>query len=543
MKSIILSFLLCLFCCSFVTAQNRFDQLMSEGTSALKAFEYSKAISKFKAAKIGSDENQIKQADQQIEFANEAFIKAIQEANEETKLALEQSKLEAKVSEANRLAFMANQYVEKENNEEAFQVATIALSMVEQGPTNLVEKSFGDAAYRKHFKVLKNDDAAVLAIEVAPEGGLFLVSYRDKMPAVFDESGQYINALTGLEGRITDCRFSPDGKQIVAATDMGMIGLWNSKGEAIKIIKATGSQIITHVDCSDEGKVLSVSKEKVLKIWSASGEELAKVEADHRISSARFSPDGQQVLACSAKGSIKLFKTNGLQVISTFKDFGNYIHELAFRKDGAEIIVVPQNGPVSIWNNVGEMLNTFRSDGKPYEIILSPDEQKIAIAFLNGKVEVWNMNGKLLQSFSRKKDVRHRLRFSPNSELLLSVDQESSFVLWNLTGGDPVVFDQHKAAIESLSFSPDGQFILSASGDHTAKIWKLNGDLVSNMDGHSEAITAASFLKSGDYIITGGMDGQLIFAPSFDFIKKETFKSPLADATKEQKQKWGLKGE
>ncbi len=545
MKSLILPFLLCLFCCSITTAQNRYDQLMSEGSSALKAFEYSKAIRKFKAAKIGSDATQIKEADKQIEFANEAFIKAIQEANEETKLALEQSKLEARISEANRLAFMANQYVEKENYEEAFQIATIAMSMVEQDPTNLVEKSFGDAAYRKYLKVLKNKEAPVLDIEVAPKGGLFLVAYRDKMPVVYDENGSYINALTGLKGRVTDYGFSSDNKKIVASSDKGMIGIWNAKGEVIKIISETDPQIITDVDCSVEGVVLSVSKDNILKVWSASGEELATVKEAHRITSASFSPDGKQVLLCTAKGQVKLYETNGLQQISDFKAFENYIHQLLFTKDGSGIIVVPQNGPVSLWSNVGKLLHSFEFDGKgkPYEALISPDGQEIAIASLNGRVEVWNLKGEFLHLFSRKKDVRHRLCFSPNSKSLLSVDQEGSFVLWDLKDGSPTLFDQHKAAIQSLSFSPDGQFILSASKDHTAKLWKLNGDLVSNMDGHSQAIKSAAFLKNGDYFVTGGMDGQLILAPSFEFTKKETFNSPLAEATKEQKQKWGLKGE
>ena len=117
---------------------------------------FEKAINKYKAAKICPDisSEQIEIIEEKIEKAREGYISTIKKANDKTQEALELAQKQARISEANRLAFFATQAIERNNYEEAYQVAAIALDMVRESPTPLVEKAFGDAAYYNYFCLL-----------------------------------------------------------------------------------------------------------------------------------------------------------------------------------------------------------------------------------------------------------------------------------------------------------------------------------------------------------------------------------------------------
>ncbi len=546
MKTIIISIGLILFSINVTFAQSRFDQFVSEGKAELKAQNFEKAINKFKAAKITPDisADQIRLADQQIESARDGFIAAIQKANEETKIALEKAQVETKISEANRLAFLANQYVEKGNYEEAFQVASIAMNMVKDNAPNLVEKAFGDAGYHQFSKTLENEKTPVLKIHQTNDGKHFVVLSRDQAPLLFDNSGNLIQRMTGHKSRVVDLAISKNNDEFATCSEDGVVNFWNEKGVLKSTFESDNQLFARRLKHLSRDEYLAVFSDNSFKVLSSNGTMTFAVKEESRFTNLVSSPNGKYFVSCSAKGRAKLWNAESKSLIRELESSGKYIYQAIFSKDGEKIFLVAQDYPVLVFDLSGKLISTFKSKAlseSAYELNLAPDGEHLAVASENGLVEIWNTQSDFITSFQRKKDQLGLLKFSPDSKKIVSVYDDQSFVLWDIEKKDSIFFDQHNAAITELSFSPDGQYLLSASKDHTAKLWNLNGSVLTNLNLHKAPINTAQFSKDGNYILTGGMDHQIYLSPTFQTILKHSDEVVAKKMTKSQKEEWGMK--
>ncbi len=103
-----------------------------------------------------------------------------------------------------------------------------------------------------------------------------------------------------------------------------------------------------------------------------------------------------------------------------------------------------------------------------------------------------------------------RVVFSPNGELVLSANEDSTLRLWDAKSGQPMgePLIGHDDIAYSVAFSPDGKRIVSGSADTTVRLWDAvtNKQIGAPLKGHTDAVYSVDFSPDGNHIVSGGAD-------------------------------------
>ncbi len=168
----------------------------------------------------------------------------------------------------------------------------------------------------------------------------------------------------------------------------------------------------------------------------------------------------------------------------------------------------------------GREFNRIKSPQKAfYNIAFSPDGQYLATNgyedFSTGQaiIYVWDHTGRKLsliklETSQEQGNSFSLMRFSPNSQLLVTAGDDDYVRLWDVRTGqqrlpNPIEF---KNIINNIAFSPEGQFLAIVGENGAAQIWNIQGQLVANLQGHEESVYFAQFSLDGRFLVTAGAD-------------------------------------
>lgn len=253
------------------------------------------------------------------------------------------------------------------------------------------------------FEVNKEKEPKCVAF--SPDGKFIAASgYEAKIKIWNVKSAKLLQEIECPE-YIYDLVFTPDSKKILAAGGANYVGLWEVKtGQKVKEFRARGIQC-QKVDISPDGKTIVTGGGIGLKYWNLeTGEEIMvfedlKYEPDapspRHVNSARFSPDGQQIL--------------------TWYD-GDYIN----------------NYPkMQLWGIKGTFVQEFKGISGGFDAVMSPDRKYIIqggahhsrekFDYNNGRINVYEVSsGDQVYSFPAHANGIRSLQFSKDGKYVLS---------------------------------------------------------------------------------------------------------------------------
>ena len=120
-------------------------------------------------------------------------------------------------------------------------------------------------------------------------------------PAVQAFGGQ-IAMFLGHEGSLSSGVFSPDGRQILTASDDKAdktARLWDIQGNLLTVFRGHEKGVRSAVFSPDGTQMLPASDDKTARLWDIQGNLLTEFRASEdqvALRSAVFSPDGSQLL-------------------------------------------------------------------------------------------------------------------------------------------------------------------------------------------------------------------------------------------------------
>ncbi len=155
------------------------------------------------------------------------------------------------------------------------------------------------------------------ALTFSPDGQTIVASAYDTDVRVWNaRNGELLKVIEEMTVAMFELAFSPDGKQLAAAGVDRTIYLWDAK--AWRLIRKIDGQpeTISAMEFSPDGKLLVtggmnemafMAPVKVI-VWDvASGKPVRTVEAEHRVNSATFSPDGKWFAAADSSKNVKVW--------------------------------------------------------------------------------------------------------------------------------------------------------------------------------------------------------------------------------------------
>ncbi len=123
-----------------------------------------------------------------------------------------------------------------------------------------------------------------------------------------------MRTLNGDSGWVNAVAITPDGKQIISASDDKTIKVWDlMSGEEQFTITGHRDWVEAIAITPDGQKLISSSRDNTLKIWDlATGEIIASFTGEGAINCCAVAPDGVTIVAGESSGRLHFLQLEGV---------------------------------------------------------------------------------------------------------------------------------------------------------------------------------------------------------------------------------------
>ena len=339
------------------------------------------------------------------------------------------------------------------------------------------------------------------------------------------------------KGNLHDIKYTPDGKRIAVATD---IGIWIYDAQTGKeLTLLTGhTRRVTSLGFPADGRFLaSGSFDKTVRLWDIDTGKQTAVFAGHQdgIEAIAVFPDGKTVVSGGTwKGTLILWDTETgeqLERHTTYTDnlirrfkiwidkhrtvpYPNAVKALAFSPDRKIFASGHSDGILRLWDaETGRKLSTLRDHKRGWigGLAFSPDGKMFASSSADDIILHRFQKGKPQAHLTIKHPTDH-LVFSPDRKTLIGFDWRSwkgeneDLHVWNTETGERLqsIYTKHTDQHEALAISTDGNTILTGSWDGTIHQWDpATGKHLSTFaTGHGRGASTLEFSDDGQTLIS-----------------------------------------
>ena len=334
--------------------------------------------------------------------------------------------------------------------------------------------------------VLRGHEYFILTAKFSPDGQQILTASQDKTARLWDRQGNLLAVLRGHENDVTSAEFSPDGRQILTASDDATVRLWDRSGNLLNVLRGHRDDVTIAVFSPDGQQILTVGGDTA-RLWDRSGNLLA-VFWGRLLDSAVSSPDGQQILISS-----RYFTGTTTRLWDVSDAIATHYEQMTALQSFEEG-VSENNAQLAV---LGRESSTYITSA-----IFSPDGRQILTANSDNTAQLWDTSGNLLSILRGHEDSLNSAAFSPDSQQILTASDDKTARLWDTSGNLLAVLRGHENDVTSAVFSPDSRQILTVSRGDTAQLWDRSGNLLAVLRGHEGGVISAAFSPDSLQILT-----------------------------------------
>ena len=224
------------------------------------------------------------------------------------------------------------------------------------------------------------------------------------------------------------------------------------------------------------------------------------------VSTARYSPDGKQILTASADGLARLYDSSTRALARSF-DHGAPVLDAAISPDGAKVLTGGADGTAKLWGaDAGRLLATFRH-GAPVRAA-SFDATGARMLTAGGRtVKIWGLAEGLVASIPWSTRVTSAA-FAPDGRGVIVFGDDTTARLYDSRTGKLVRSFDQVGRVTSAVFAPTGGLLVTTGANETARIWRVgDGTLLHTLKGHRGSVLDAAFSPGGSKLATASADG------------------------------------
>lgn len=202
-------------------------------------------------------------------------------------------------------------------------------------------------------------------------------------------------------------------------------------------------------------------------------EKTIALPADVVIRYAAISPAGTLVAGICRDQKLRLWDLSSGSLAQTLDLAGEKLTSIRFSNDGQLLAVGGARGGVRIWELPSATLKLeFRSPGQVDALTISADRKLIAAAPLEEAVEVWDLPAaKQVAKIRAPFSGTSAMAFSPDSRWLATADGDTTIRLYDSRTGilrnsvDDLLLESF-----TIVFSSDGKYILTGGADKVINV-------------------------------------------------------------------------
>ena len=284
-----------------------------------------------------------------------------------------------------------------------------------------------------------------------------------------------------LEDFVTQLAWSPDGRQLAAASVSGQVGVWaGDSGKSFLALEKAHADGCDALAWRPDGLALATAgRDGKWRLWNAEdGKPLVEHAAgalwpEHAAWSPK-PPEGRKaLLALSAGNKVSLWNEAGASVGEPIS-FPRPVAELVWTPPG-QLVIATSIG-IS-WRDpaTGSEVKSFPSRDPILSLALSPSGRWLMAGNQDCSVHVWNTESKTEMHMRGYPAKVRQLAWHRASRWLATGGSEAVSV-WDCggrgpEGREPTMLEWHHDLISALHYQPAGDWLASGARDGSVGIW------------------------------------------------------------------------
>jgi WD40 repeat protein len=361
------------------------------------------------------------------------------------------------------------------------------------------------------------------ALAFSPDGRYLAMSEEEDIAIVSLSDGKALRILRGHKNIITCLAFSHDGKLLASASVDRTIALWNpSLGQVLRTMTRHTDTVNAVLFSEDDRQLFSVGNDRAIRVWQVvDGREMRHITGDlpgpaYKIA---VSSDGQLV-ATILGAEIKLLDLRDGQVVRTiaiqdavitdveFSPAGQFLAASLCTSRSPEPESVCLQGEIRLWNVAdGQVVRVWGKEHRApiTEIEFSPDGQMLVSVDVQSQARLWRVSTG--EEVWKLEDVRAPAAFSPNGKVLALVSS-NGITLWRVEDQQIIIVISN-FEVKDMIFSADGQMLITNGGEEGDEIrfWDVaTGKLLRRLTWHTWVVLVLGLSSKGDRLVSGSAD-------------------------------------
>lgn len=341
--------------------------------------------------------------------------------------------------------------------------------------------------------------ASTTALAMSPDGGQLATGGFGMLTVWNLRLGRAARTLKGLRGMCWAAAFTPRGDRIIAVDGtQGQAHAWGPTGEAPLWTWPAEPRVdggvgrgFTALALSADGRTVAVGggeeDGRVVLLDAATGRvvtELASRRSGPDVSGLAFRPGSSLLAVARTDGSVTELDTARSQQPAVRRRLSRAFDRawtVAYSPDGRYLAAGMHDGQVLLWDGPAQEPVVLSGWGQQTsEVAFSGDGRYLAASHFVTGIDVFDVaSKKRVQAIAAPTSGFSQVRFSPDSRLLVSAEQDGSVRLWSPGTGHPlltaVILD---GASNWVAVTPDGLFDGTAEGQRTIQ-WRVGDRLFS----------------------------------------------------------------